>query len=57
VSRNAPKEALLILSSDQEASIATEFGDGTQFKAGDTVLHDHNRGTFRRVPGTDLPKA
>ena len=34
------------------AELATEYGDGTRFKVGDVVWHNHVRGTFRaKQPG------
>ena len=36
----------LTLTSAKEAEIATEYGDGTEFKEGDTVLHNHEAGTY-----------
>lgn len=39
----------LKLATESEAQLATEYGDGTQFKKGDTVLHNHKKGTYRRT--------
>lgn len=43
----------LTLSSAKEAEIATEYGDGTEFKEGDTVLHNHEAGTYAQVHGEE----
>lgn len=45
---NADWNPLVILN-ESEVSIATEFGDGTQFKVGETVSHNHILGRYRRV--------
>jgi len=38
------------LEDERTADLATEFGDGTQFKAGDWVLQDYREGRYMRVP-------
>ena len=43
-------ESFLTLATVACANLATEYGDGTRFRAGDVVIHNHVAGTFRRVP-------
>jgi hypothetical protein len=43
-------ENYLTLSDDAEAEIATEYGDGTIWKKGDRVLHNHVTGKYRKTP-------
>lgn len=38
------------LTTAREASIATEFGDGTAFEVGDTVRHDPRAGRYYALP-------
>lgn len=46
---NNTSEYLLTLANDHEAEIATEFGDGSTFVAGEMVYHNPTTGTYRKV--------
>ena len=43
----------LKIANAKEAEIATEYGDGTQFKPGDVVLHNARLGRYRKVVAKD----
>lgn len=45
---------IITLDTPREADIATEFGDGSQFKVGDEIIHDFKAGRYYRryAPGT-----